>query len=303
MDNTEPGDYSVHLDPFLTDVNVITVEPHDAAATPAVESAGPHRSGERVVDAGRKATENPYESARKENAGSHRARERSVPPTTNGFWFTAGISKQSLTRFFLTFFPSPSSVTSSLASTLFLPSLQSLYGYYTDFFSSPADPDPSSSAVPSRARGSRSGSTREDDPKYRRDNDSSRSVMSSQSSFRAREQIRAEKERLEKEKRAEKLEEQHDSLRQKLREEHGRYIEVASRSRVLDESVLRLRGEVKTLEAELEEARSHIFSLQPYRKELTPKEVESVSDVVCFCFAEPGLEAETRETYRDPLIR
>lgn len=38
-----------------------------------------------------------------------------------------------------------------------------------------------------------------------------------------------------------------------------------------------LKAENKGLKAELDEARSHIFSLQPYRKDLTPKEVGQVS--------------------------
>ena len=38
-----------------------------------------------------------------------------------------------------------------------------------------------------------------------------------------------------------------------------------------------LKLENKGLKAELDEARSHIFSLQPYLKDLTPKEVGQVS--------------------------
>jgi hypothetical protein len=43
------------------------------------------------------------------------------------------------------------------------------------------------------------------------------------------------------------------------------------------ETATTLEAENKELKAELDEARSHIFSLQPYRKDLTPKEVGQVS--------------------------
>lgn len=44
-----------------------------------------------------------------------------------------------------------------------------------------------------------------------------------------------------------------------------------------DTAVAALQTENKKLKAELDEARSHIFSLQPYRNDLTPKEVGQVS--------------------------
>ena len=43
------------------------------------------------------------------------------------------------------------------------------------------------------------------------------------------------------------------------------------------DAVTALQAENKGLKAELDEARSHIFSLQPYRKDMTPKEVGQVS--------------------------
>ncbi len=48
-----------------------------------------------------------------------------------------------------------------------------------------------------------------------------------------------------------------------------------------DAAVAALQAENKKLKAELDEARSHIFSLQPYRNDLTPKEVGQVSSP-CF---------------------
>lgn len=44
-----------------------------------------------------------------------------------------------------------------------------------------------------------------------------------------------------------------------------------------DDDIASLQAELKRLDAELEDARSHIFSLQPYRKDLTPNEVKRVS--------------------------
>ena len=43
------------------------------------------------------------------------------------------------------------------------------------------------------------------------------------------------------------------------------------------DSVSALKTEIKSLKVQLDEARSHIFSLQPYRKDVTPKEVGQVS--------------------------
>lgn len=43
-----------------------------------------------------------------------------------------------------------------------------------------------------------------------------------------------------------------------------------------DHAATVLQAEVAGLKAELDEARSHIFSLQPYRKDLTPKEIGQV---------------------------
>ncbi|KAL1839321.1 hypothetical protein VTJ49DRAFT_1649 [Mycothermus thermophilus] len=69
-----------------------------------------------------------------------------------------------------------------------------------------------------------------------------------------------------------------------------------------------MRAEIKRLQAELDEARSHIFSLQPYLKDLTPKEVaqdfddlvNSVSDWVTG-FMDPILDDEDR--IDDVLLR
>ena len=44
----------------------------------------------------------------------------------------------------------------------------------------------------------------------------------------------------------------------------------------LAESNFKMKSEIKRLGAELEDARSHIFSLQSYRKDLTPEEVKRV---------------------------
>ncbi len=41
-----------------------------------------------------------------------------------------------------------------------------------------------------------------------------------------------------------------------------------------------LKTEIKGLKVQLDEARSHIFSLQPYRKDVTPKEVGQVSKLI-----------------------
>lgn len=49
------------------------------------------------------------------------------------------------------------------------------------------------------------------------------------------------------------------------------------RNTSLDDTAEALASEVKMLKAELDDARSHIFSLQPYRKDLTPEEVGRVS--------------------------
>lgn len=51
---------------------------------------------------------------------------------------------------------------------------------------------------------------------------------------------------------------------------------VANDSDALGQEATKLRKENQDLKAELDDARSHIFSLQPYRQELTPKEVEQV---------------------------
>lgn len=49
------------------------------------------------------------------------------------------------------------------------------------------------------------------------------------------------------------------------------------------DEITALKAENKGLKAELDEARSHIFSLQPYRKDLTPKEVGQVHQPLpCF---------------------
>lgn len=56
---------------------------------------------------------------------------------------------------------------------------------------------------------------------------------------------------------------------------------VANDSDALGQEATKLRKENQGLRAELDDARSHIFSLQPYRQELTPKEVEQVSRSRC----------------------
>jgi hypothetical protein len=53
--------------------------------------------------------------------------------------------------------------------------------------------------------------------------------------------------------------------------------EVATGTDTLADAFEALKSENKGLKAELDEARSHIFSLQPYRKDLTPEEVGRVS--------------------------
>lgn len=57
----------------------------------------------------------------------------------------------------------------------------------------------------------------------------------------------------------------------------------------LADTTTTLKAENSDLKAELDEARSHIFSLQPYRKDLTPKEVGQVSCFTRRTMAGPGL--------------
>ncbi|KAH8900891.1 hypothetical protein GQ53DRAFT_132698 [Thozetella sp. PMI_491] len=71
-----------------------------------------------------------------------------------------------------------------------------------------------------------------------------------------------------------------DQLRRRLKEANSRaeqaersVTEIDMQTRGLSESMDVLKRENKKLETELDEARSHIFSLQPYRKDLTPDEV------------------------------
>ncbi|KLU91100.1 hypothetical protein MAPG_09623 [Magnaporthiopsis poae ATCC 64411] len=74
------------------------------------------------------------------------------------------------------------------------------------------------------------------------------------------------------------------------------------------DQVRRLEAEVAKLRAELEESRSHIFSLQPYRREITPKEVAndwellfaSVSDCIERLVG-PTLDSETLQ--KELLLR
>ena len=47
---------------------------------------------------------------------------------------------------------------------------------------------------------------------------------------------------------------------------------------------IKLQEQIKRLNSELDDARSHIFSLQPYRKELTPEEVRRVSPLTSLRF-------------------
>jgi hypothetical protein len=88
-----------------------------------------------------------------------------------------------------------------------------------------------------------------------------------------------------------------ESLREQLREANSRadqaeraaeeltrQLKSRSSERMMDrndsaDTTTTLKAENNGLKAELDEARSHIFSLQPYRKDLTPKEVGQVS---CF---------------------
>ncbi|KAK4141962.1 uncharacterized protein C8A04DRAFT_30365 [Dichotomopilus funicola] len=73
-----------------------------------------------------------------------------------------------------------------------------------------------------------------------------------------------------------------------------------------EDAATSLRAENARLKAELDEARSHIFSLQPYRKELTPKEigqdfddlVNNVTDWVTD-FMDPTLDSDER---RDEVL-
>jgi hypothetical protein len=57
---------------------------------------------------------------------------------------------------------------------------------------------------------------------------------------------------------------------------HASMRAVASDSDALGAEISKLRTETQALKAELDDARSHIFSLQPYRQELTPKEIGTV---------------------------
>lgn len=52
--------------------------------------------------------------------------------------------------------------------------------------------------------------------------------------------------------------------------------EMAAEKGDSNDDITALRAETKGLKVELDEARSHIFSLQPYRKDVTPKEVGQV---------------------------
>jgi chromosome segregation ATPase len=58
-----------------------------------------------------------------------------------------------------------------------------------------------------------------------------------------------------------------------IRQLKARTDEVPASSGDSSESIKSLMAENKDLKAELDDARSHIFSLQPYRKDLTPEEV------------------------------
>jgi chromosome segregation ATPase len=74
--------------------------------------------------------------------------------------------------------------------------------------------------------------------------------------------------------RAEQAERAAEELAQQLT---SRSNEMAVDSADSTDTAATLEAENKGLKAELDEARSHIFSLQPYRKDLTPKEVGQVS--------------------------
>ena len=98
-----------------------------------------------------------------------------------------------------------------------------------------------------------------------------------------------------------------ESLRVQLREANSRadqaeraaeeltqQLRSRSSERVMDRSdsadtTTTLKAENNGLKAELDEARSHIFSLQPYRKDLTPKEVGQVSCFIHRIMAGPRL--------------
>lgn len=54
-------------------------------------------------------------------------------------------------------------------------------------------------------------------------------------------------------------------------------VEADESSKAAGELATKLKRENMELKAELEDARSHIFSLQPYRKDLTPEEAGRVS--------------------------
>lgn len=77
-------------------------------------------------------------------------------------------------------------------------------------------------------------------------------------------------------------------------EELTRQLKSRSSAPVMDrndsaDTTTTLKAENHGLKAELDEARSHIFSLQPYRKDLTPKEVGQVSCFTPRAMADPGL--------------
>lgn len=81
--------------------------------------------------------------------------------------------------------------------------------------------------------------------------------------------------------RADQAERAAEKLQETLRDQQaridGNIAEVVEGGEALADIVVNLTKENESLKAELEDARSHIFSLQPYRKDLTPEEAGRVS--------------------------
>lgn len=85
------------------------------------------------------------------------------------------------------------------------------------------------------------------------------------------------------EEKAESATEKLDSLKQRM---NSNMTEVEVSSEALASKVEELRKENRALREQINDAQSHIFSLQPYRKELTPEEVGQV----CHPFSIPHIQ-------------
>lgn len=79
------------------------------------------------------------------------------------------------------------------------------------------------------------------------------------------------------EEKAEKMEQRIDEIKNTM---SSSFSEVEKGNESLASSLKRVKEENSTLTEQLRDAQSHIFSLQPYRKELTPEEVGRVSAAV-----------------------